>query len=404
MRHLALACLLAVCSVVPLAAQEAPATLEKLVFLNEQLAFEPGYPIGDIAIGAPDIADFKVLAGRRQLLLFGKGEGQTNLIIWDQKKVKRHDILVTVTTREEVKAEAELRDLLKDFPSVQVRRVRGRLAVVGSVATDEDLESVQRIVDAAGAQNLARVARAAPASPGSGAAAPSGPTFNETRGGASTQSPAGGGAPAPAQRVTYDVELIEASTNFTTGTYQTGIEPSGPRLHQGTVTVSIGEEGEVFIPAAAALRKDPKTLPKGESGIRVKLRPSPLETDGSFVTMVTVETNLPVAKGTWDPAIWRRGRWELFATSGVPFGVAGADLVAALVQPPSGDSAVGKAAGTASAVTGLPGVSSAPGVGEASAVTGVISSLFGIWGGSSTEKSTDLFLKVRPQVLPAATR
>jgi hypothetical protein len=157
------------------------------------------------------------------------------------------------------------------------------------------------------------------------------------------------------------------------------------------------------------LRKDPKSLPKGESGIRVKLRPSPLESDGSFVTMVTVETNLPVAKGTWDPSIWRRGRWELFATSGVAFGVAGADLIAALVQPSSGEStagrAAGTAAGTASAVTGLPVVGSTPGVGEASAVTGVLSSLFGIWGSSSSsEKSTDLFLKVRPKVLPAPAR
>jgi hypothetical protein len=400
MKPLVLTCVVIACWAVAAGAQgtDKPAAVAKTIFVNEQQLFEPGYPVGDVAIGAPDIADFKVLAGRRQLLLLGKGVGQTNLILWDQKKVKRHDIVVTVTTREEMQAETDLRELLKEFPSVQVRRVRGRLAVVGSVATNDDLDNIQRIADAADAQNLVRVTKTpVAATPRSG----SGSGFNETRGGAS--SPGTGPSPATLPRIMYEVELLEASTSFTTGTYQTGVEPSGPRLHRDTVTVPVGDEGQVFIPAAVALRKDPRSLPKGEHGIRVKLQPSPLEAEGSFITTVTVETNLPVTKGAWDTSTWRRGRWELYATSGVAFGIAGADLVATLAEPESA-SKVGRAADTASAVSGLPGVSSAPGVGEASATAGVLGSLFSIWGSSSTAKSTDLLLKVRPRVLPPGPR
>jgi Flp pilus assembly secretin CpaC len=136
--------------------------MDKVIFVREQQSFEPGYVVGDVALGAPEIADFRVLPGRRQLLLFGKTPGRTNLTIWDDRRAKRHEILLSVMTREEAQAEGELRDLLKSFRSVQVRWVRGRLTVIGTVPSAPDLEHVSRIAEAVGALNLVHVGRPAP--------------------------------------------------------------------------------------------------------------------------------------------------------------------------------------------------------------------------------------------------
>ena len=100
------------------AAQDA-ATQELTLFVKEQKPFTPGYAIGNIAIGDPEVADYKVMPGRREIMLFAKGKGETRLLIWDQKNVKRHDVKITVGVKEEMQAETDLKDLLKPFPTVR---------------------------------------------------------------------------------------------------------------------------------------------------------------------------------------------------------------------------------------------------------------------------------------------
>jgi Flp pilus assembly secretin CpaC len=135
---------------------------DQTLFVREQLTFSPGYEVGDVALGSPDVADFKVLPGRRQLLLFGKQPGRTNMSIWDQDGTRRHEVLLTVMTREEAQAESELRELVKDFHGVQVRRVRGRLTLMGTVTNNHELDDLNRIAEASGALTLVRVGRPAP--------------------------------------------------------------------------------------------------------------------------------------------------------------------------------------------------------------------------------------------------
>jgi len=137
---------------------------EQTLFVREQLTFEPGYEVGDVALGSPDVADFKVLPGRRQLLLFGKQAGRTNLSVWDQDGTRRHEVLLTVMTREEAQAESELRELVKDFHGVQVGRVRGRLTLLGTVSNSHELDDVNHIAEASGALTLVRVGRPTPVS------------------------------------------------------------------------------------------------------------------------------------------------------------------------------------------------------------------------------------------------
>ena len=196
---------------------------------------------------------------------------------------------------------------------------------------------------------------------------------------------------------------MEASSQFRSGTYETGTQPSGPTLFKGDVVAPPGQEGVIMIPASAVFARDPSKVPKGESGIRLRFRPSRPDKSDALLTHVTVETNLPV-EAAKDPAIWRRSRWEVSVAEGLPFAIAGADLLA-VVDPnaPPGSATMGRlgnVAETASTLGGMPGVSNAPAVGAAGGVIGAVRDLFGLWGGPRNEPpATHLLVLVRPQIV-----
>lgn len=394
-----LAVVLVLLAVAPAAAQPAqePLRNSQKLFVDEQQGYTPGYPMGNIAIGNPEIADFKVMAGRTEVLLFGKTPGRTVLTIWDQNTVKRHEIMLIVTTREVEALETDLRDLVKDYPTVQVRTIGDALAVAGTVDNPIDFEAIGRIADAAGAQNLVKLVPKPTAIPRTNMPAPTFP-------GSGVGVP-GAGAPSNTVRVKYDIELLEASTSYTSGSYGAGVEPVGRMILKGTVLAPVEAEGEIYMngvqimpkEVASAQKKDTKkkkgatpAAPPVETGIRLKLRPTTPGEDGQFTTYILVETNLPI--GTTkeiapDLSIWRRARWELSGVSGEPFGLGGAELLA-LPEVASPTSRLGKALSVAGAVGGLPGVSSAPGVGYVGAVPYY-----------DKDRKTQLLVIFRPRVL-----
>jgi hypothetical protein len=328
----------------------APATREVRVLVGDQSVFEPGFPVGDISIADPAVADFRMRPGRRTVLLLGIGEGRTRLIMWDQANKGRLEVEVIVETRQQAQAEAKLRGLLRDFPSVKVERVGGDLVVSGSVSSEEDLALIERMASSTGAESFVRFM--APEKPaGAGGRASARP---DTAGGI----PTGG---AGAMEVEYDVQVLEASVTFGSSSYETGIEPSGKVLHSAKVRAPIGAEAQTFIPGKALqsrdIKIDTKELPT--SGIRLTLTPDALE-DGQLSTRILVETNMPVKSSAYVPGGWRRARWESANDIDAPFSLAGADL---LVVPElsTGGGMLSKISNGASMVGGLPGVSSLPG-------------------------------------------
>src|SRR5262249_60272723 len=126
----------------------------------------------DIAIADPAIADYRVLNGRREVLLIGKAEGRTALKIWDQKHARVTDLLIRVTTREAAKIETDLRDLLKDYPTVRLAPLGGSLVIAGEVSSERDLEAIQNIADAASVRSVVKYVpparRPLPSEPGAG--------------------------------------------------------------------------------------------------------------------------------------------------------------------------------------------------------------------------------------------
>ena len=337
------------------AAAQAPAggasPREVRLLVGDQFVLEPGFAVGDIAVGDPAIADFRMRPGRRAVLLLGVGEGRTKLILWDQSGKGRTEVELIVETREQAQAEAKLRILLRDFPSVRMERVGSGLVVSGSVSSEDDLALIERMAASTGAESFVRYVP--PEVPAGGRGTPPVP-------GGTDAAPISATA-ADGVEFEYDVQVMEASVTFGSSSYETGIEPSGRVLHAVKVRAKLGAEVQTFIPGKSLDSKDIKIPPKElpTSGIRLTLTPAALE-EGQLSTRIFVETNMPVKSSAYVPGGWRRARWQSDNEVTAPFSLAGADL---LVVPElsSGGGLLNKVSSGASAIGGLPGVSSLPG-------------------------------------------
>ena len=336
---------------------------EVRLLVGDQFILEPGFAVGDIAVADPKIADYRVRPGRRAILLLGVGSGRTRLILWHQDNKTRAELELIVETREEAEAENKLRTLLREFPSVKVERVGSALIVSGTVSAQEDLALIERMAASVKAESFVRYTAPLRNPTLGGALPPPGPASAPT---AAPGAPSAGSAtavpPVPgAYQIEYEVQVLEASINFGTSSYETGIEPSGRVLHSAKVHAPIGGSVEVFVPGKSLASPDIK-IPANElqtGGIRLTLTPSELE-DQQLNTKILVETNLPIKSPSYVPGGWRRARWESANAITAPFSVGGADL---LVVPElsTGGGTLSKISGAASMLGGLPGVSSIPG-------------------------------------------
>jgi hypothetical protein len=396
-------CLMALALVLlPLAtfAQE-PVKLQETLIANDQKLFTPGYPMGDLSIADPTVADFKVLPpNRTELMLIGRQTGRTTLIIWDQKRVKRHEIDIVVTTRHAIELERDMREMIKDYKGVELKSLAGDLVLTGTVDTKADYDGINKIAAAGSVKNLVRYVPSASEMPqlppqpiGAGTTVPPSPGTGAATGAATTAPPAGGNAvkPVPKPKIEYVLELMEASIAFGSGVYQTGIEPSGRPLVKKALTVSMGEEGEVYFNEPQVTPKDfqgKKGLP--EIGIRIRLRPAQPDEAGNFTTSLLVETNVPVSEGTFlDPNIQRRARWEFRSQLGIPVGVGGNELLAIVETARRGPSAASRILGFARVASAAPG-SAAASIGRGAGVGSAVPTY-------DKQKKTQLMVIIRPR-------
>lgn len=374
------------------AAAQTPTREELTIYVNEVTTWSPGYAMGDIVLGSPSTAGYEPTNGRRQLMLRGKTEGRTTLNIWDQKKVLRHEIALVVTTRQAEELERDLKKLLEPYPNVQLTRIGNRRALTGTVASEQELAALSGIASVAGVQSTVQVVARGRASSGPGTGAGTATVVPGT-GGAETRP--GGEAPVEAEpdTVEYELELFEASAQFRTASYGSGVEPSGRSLYKGKVSAPIGGEGTTFIGGLATDPKKRNDKQLKETGIRLTVRPRAGQR-GGLVTAVEVETNVPLEYNLYDPEVWRRSRYQFPTSDGVPFAVSGNDLLAAPAIA-GGLSAMGKAQRGAGAAASVPGASS-----SGLQFVPVFGSLFG--SNNYKSKKTQILVVFRPTLTTGA--
>ncbi|HTU99280.1 MAG TPA: pilus assembly protein N-terminal domain-containing protein [Luteitalea sp.] len=380
-----LAALCAVAVTAPVASAQA-AQQELTIYVNEVTTWSPGYAMGDIVLGSPATAGYEPTGGRRQLMLRGKQVGRTTLNIWDQKKTLRHEITLVVTTREAEAMMDDLKALLAPYPNVTLRRLGGQLLLTGTVTSPQDLAAVQNIAQVARAQStVTLVGRTAVTVPGTSPATT--PTSTTTPGGGAVAA-----VPAGTPAVEYELELFEASSQFKTGEYGRGVEPSGRSLYKGKVTAAVGTDGEIFI-GGRALDPGKNDKDAKDTGIRLKIRPREGQGD-SVVTTIEVETNVPLDYDLYDPEVWRRSRYAFKTVDTMPFAVSGNDLLAAPAIA-GGMSAMGKVQKGTNTAARVPGASK----GGLQYVP-VFGSLFG--SSSYKQKKTQILVVFRPTMTTVA--
>ncbi len=108
------------------------------------------------AIGNPEVADVKALHKTQQVIVTGKSNGSTDLIVWTQKgKKKTFSIHVTTRTRNQP---GEIRTLLKGIEGIEIRDVGGQTIIDGQIYRGEDLDRIRSILEVyPQVVNLARV-------------------------------------------------------------------------------------------------------------------------------------------------------------------------------------------------------------------------------------------------------
>src|SRR5882724_7904896 len=101
--------------------------------------------VARVAIGEPEIADVKQVGGGGELLITGVGEGRTSLLVWRSNDT-RLSYVVVVRRQDPKELVSEVRALLGDRESIQVRVVGDRVFLDGETVTTGDYERVLQIL------------------------------------------------------------------------------------------------------------------------------------------------------------------------------------------------------------------------------------------------------------------
>ena len=101
--------------------------------------------IARVAVGDPNVADVKPI-GNHQLLIVGKAEGRTTLLVWTNAgKGAMYKLDLRVSTQTNEALEKDLRETLpaEDF---KVTELNGRRVVEGHVLSVDDMEKLKTLV------------------------------------------------------------------------------------------------------------------------------------------------------------------------------------------------------------------------------------------------------------------
>ena len=144
---LALVALGLACTLAP--ASWASQQAEETVMVGGQKLLRLNAPVGRVAIGDDEVADFRVLENRRELLILGRRPGQTSLTIWDQQGSVQREVSVRVRPSSGSARQIidELEQLIGGIEGIEYREVGGAVWLEGEVLTERDLERIGKVLE-----------------------------------------------------------------------------------------------------------------------------------------------------------------------------------------------------------------------------------------------------------------
>jgi pilus assembly protein CpaC len=118
-----------------------------VVVVNSQEAVDVPYAFGDVGVGSSDIAKVVPLRDSKQILIAGREQGTTNIIIYDTKGVRRDEFEVTVIPANLAKVMKNVQALLDDIEGLSFKIVNDHVYIQGEVSLDDELARVQALDD-----------------------------------------------------------------------------------------------------------------------------------------------------------------------------------------------------------------------------------------------------------------
>ncbi len=141
----ALACLLAqLLFLFPAAVQAASLGGRIRLTVGQQRVLEVTFPLEQVAIGDPTVADVKIVSKGKQLLITALTQGVTDVLTWDLKG-RQLSTLIQVVTKDIRIIKAEVLGILKDIEGITIRSVGDRVVVDGEIFTRPDFERIKKV-------------------------------------------------------------------------------------------------------------------------------------------------------------------------------------------------------------------------------------------------------------------
>lgn len=116
-----------------------------IVNLGQSRELVPGFAIGKVILGNPNVCDFKTLNQRRTLLLTSKSVGSTNLIVYDQSEKIRVEYLIKVVQDVAI-MKSDMQKLFADIEGLKISEQRGKITLEGKIFNVDDYIFVMKTI------------------------------------------------------------------------------------------------------------------------------------------------------------------------------------------------------------------------------------------------------------------
>ena len=122
---------------------------QQVVAVGAQTIIRVDFPIGRSALANDNVADFRILESRQEVLLIGRKAGETTLSLWDQQGTLQREILIRVrpSSGGAKQITEELQQLLGGIEGIEYREVGGTVWLEGEVLTERDLERITKVLE-----------------------------------------------------------------------------------------------------------------------------------------------------------------------------------------------------------------------------------------------------------------
>lgn len=126
---------------------DAEGNKEMLLTVGGQQVINVPYAYGDVSVGSSRAININAFREKRQILLTGRQQGSTTLIIWDTRGNKRDEYYIRVIPESLQRLKNSIESLLSDVDGLRYRVVGDKIIVEGEVFLEDELRRVKSVAD-----------------------------------------------------------------------------------------------------------------------------------------------------------------------------------------------------------------------------------------------------------------